>query len=86
MIETLCRTISRFAPARLDAARERLLDRRQEPEQHERHDDRQQRQHRAQLLALQVAPDEGKEFQNFTRSRSRPRPPKKAGEFGIKVF
>ena len=39
-------------------AGERLLDGRQVPEEDKRHDDGEQRQQRAQLLALQIAPDE----------------------------
>ena len=46
----------------LDAAEERLLDRAEEAEEQKRDEDREQRQRGAQLLALQIAPDEGEEF------------------------
>ena len=49
------------------AADQRLLDGRQNPEQHERHDDGQQRQRGAQFFPRQVAPDEVDEF-HFTGS------------------
>jgi hypothetical protein len=44
-------------PRDVDPAGERLLDGGEIPEKDESHDDGQERQQRAQLLALQIAPD-----------------------------
>ena len=67
MMETFCADDQPVRARQRHAADQRLLDGRQKPEQDERHDDRKQRQRRAQFFPLQIAPDEVEEF-HFTGS------------------
>ena len=58
MSEILLRTISRSAPGQVDAHAEGAPHRHQVAEQHEGHEDRQQREDRADLPPQQVPPDD----------------------------
>ena len=72
MIETLWRTISRSAPATSTPALNATLTAARIAEQDEGDDDRQHREERARLAALEVAPDERQELHAAGSSTSTP--------------